>query len=90
LVWNSVDHVRDFQLETHDDGTIVKAKLDELQQRLVNQCCRIWTSVREILCNESPEGHLPQDLDEVEIVDTKDVLSYSFRAVHESRYVNLY
>lgn len=40
-----------------------------------------------MLCNDSPEGHLPDDLDEVDTVDTKDVLSYSFRAVHESRFV---
>jgi hypothetical protein len=41
-----------------------------------------------VLCNDSPEGHLPQDLDEIDVVDTKDVLSYSFRAVHESRYAS--
>jgi hypothetical protein len=43
--------------------------------------------VKDILCNDSPEGHLPQDLDEGDVIDTKDLLSYSFRAVHESRYV---
>lgn len=42
-----------------------------------------------VLCSESPEGHLPEDVDDNEAFDTKDILSYSFRAVHESRYGNV-
>jgi hypothetical protein len=30
---------------------------------------------------------LPEELEDIEGLDTKDLLSYSFRAVHESRYV---
>jgi hypothetical protein len=63
-----------------------RAHWDSLQLRIVNACARIWEVVRSILCNDSPEGHLPQDLDESDVIDTKDVLSYSFRAIHESRY----
>ncbi|KAF7544785.1 hypothetical protein G7046_g9713 [Stylonectria norvegica] len=55
-----------------------------LQDRLVTCCERVWIAVRNILCDDSPEGHLPQDLEEVDGLDTKDVLSYSFRAVHEA------
>lgn len=52
------------------------------------ECCRrIWNVVRDVLCDDSPEGHLPDDLDEMEGLDTKNLLSYSFRAVDESRYV---
>jgi hypothetical protein len=54
---------------------------------MVSSCSRIWEAVKEVLCNDSPEGHLPVDLDEDDAFDTKDVLSYSFRAVHESRFV---
>lgn len=43
--------------------------------------------MRDVLCDDSPEGHLPDDLDEMEGLDTKNLLSYSFRAVDESRYV---
>jgi len=43
--------------------------------------------VKDVLCNDSPEGHLPEDLEDVNSIDTKDVLSYSFRAIHESRSV---
>ncbi|KAI9731269.1 MAG: hypothetical protein M1818_007894 [Claussenomyces sp. TS43310] len=55
-----------------------------LQERIVVSCQRIWKVVRDVLCNDSPEGHLPSDLEELEVMDTKDVLSYSFRAIHES------
>lgn len=29
---------------------------------------------------------MPEELEDIEGLDTKDLLSYSFRAVHESRY----
>lgn len=55
---------------------------------MIRACLHIWQAVKEILCNDSPEGHLPEELDESELVDTKNVLSYSFRSIHESRYVH--
>ncbi|WYZ40214.1 hypothetical protein EsH8_IV_000555 [Colletotrichum jinshuiense] len=55
-----------------------------LQGRIVTCCQRIWAAVRDILCDDSPEGHLPQELEDLEGLDTKDLLSYSFRAIHES------
>ncbi len=58
----------------------------DLQYRMIGCCTRIWASVKGVLCNDSPEGHLPQDLDDVDALDTKDILSYSFRAIHESRF----
>ncbi|KAK2626029.1 hypothetical protein QTJ16_004291 [Diplocarpon rosae] len=81
FVWDSVDHSKDF-LDPVDLNN--SEQLGTLQQRMANCCSRIWDAVKSILCNDSPEGYLPQDLDEVSDVDTKDVLSYSFRAVHES------
>ncbi|KAF9769372.1 hypothetical protein IL306_013219 [Fusarium sp. DS 682] len=55
-----------------------------LQDTLVTCCERVWAAVRDILCDDSPEGHLPQELEEIDGLDTKDVLSYSFRSVHEA------
>ncbi|KAF5018056.1 hypothetical protein F66182_9980 [Fusarium sp. NRRL 66182] len=55
-----------------------------LQDSLVVCCERVWAAVRDILCDDSPEGHLPQELEQVDGLDTKDVLSYSFRSVHEA------
>ncbi|KAI0389979.1 hypothetical protein F5Y17DRAFT_446624 [Xylariaceae sp. FL0594] len=60
------------------------AALDEFQNRAILGCRRIWGAVRHILCDDSPEGHLPEELQQVEGLDTKDLLSYSFRAIHES------
>jgi hypothetical protein len=57
----------------------------ELQSRAVACCERAWDAVKHILCDDSPEGHLPHELEDVAGLDTKDILSYSFRAVHESR-----
>ncbi|RYP04012.1 hypothetical protein DL765_010330 [Monosporascus sp. GIB2] len=58
--------------------------LESLQDRAIACCDRIWQTVRHILCDDSPEGHLPEELEEVEGLDTKGLLSYSFRAIHES------
>ncbi|ROV99157.1 hypothetical protein VMCG_06652 [Cytospora schulzeri] len=54
------------------------------QLRIVSLCSRIWDAVSYVLCDDSPEGHLPEELEEIEGLDTKGLLSYSFRAIHES------
>lgn len=59
------------------------------QIRIANSCQRIWDIVKHVLCDDSPEGHLPQELEDMEGLNTKDVLSYSFRAIDESRLVLL-
>ncbi|KAH8890911.1 hypothetical protein GQ53DRAFT_841869 [Thozetella sp. PMI_491] len=58
--------------------------LHAFQRRVFEGCQRVWLTVRHVLCDDSPEGHLPEELEEIEGLDTKDLLSYSFRAVHES------
>lgn len=58
--------------------------LFEIQGRIVKLCSRIWDAVSYVLCDDSPEGHLPEELEEIEGLDTKGLLSYSFRAIHES------
>lgn len=83
-MWEAIDFERDFRQASSEDVDF-RIQLNNLQIRIIESCYRIWEAVREVLCNDSPEGHLPQDLDEVDDIDTKDVLSYSFRAIHESR-----
>ncbi|PHH76949.1 hypothetical protein CDD80_1077 [Ophiocordyceps camponoti-rufipedis] len=71
---------------------VVQTKLPEsrladvtaLQSDVVSLCERLWTAVRDVLCFDSPEGHLPQDLEEIEGLETKSLLSFSFRAVNEA------
>ncbi|KAH7631737.1 hypothetical protein SMAC4_06453 [Sordaria macrospora] len=58
--------------------------IHQLYQRVFDCAKRIWLAVRHVLCDDSPEGHLPEEMEEIEGLDTKDLLSYSFRAVHES------
>ncbi|KAK4650207.1 hypothetical protein QC762_705330 [Podospora pseudocomata] len=58
--------------------------LRQLQERIFGGAQRIWLAVKHVLCDDSPEGHLPEEMEDIEGLDTKDLLSYSFRAVHES------
>lgn len=79
LVWESIDNESTFLGE----DAVIWLKL---QLRMRSCCLRIWEVTKEVLCDDAPEGHVLDDADETEI-DTKDVLSYSFRAIHESRYL---
>ncbi|KAK4106469.1 hypothetical protein N658DRAFT_512297 [Parathielavia hyrcaniae] len=58
--------------------------LNHLQRRIFFCARQIWLTVKHVLCDDSPEGHLPEELEDIDGLDTKDLLSYSFRAVHES------
>ncbi|KAB5570246.1 putative death-receptor fusion protein-domain-containing protein [Coniochaeta sp. 2T2.1] len=67
--------------DTKDDDPDPFSKL---QRRIVKCCGNAWMIVRHVLCDDSPEGHLPEEMEDIEGLDTKDLLSYSFRAIHES------
>ena len=84
-MWSVVDHLNDFRGYSSQDGYDILEKFGILQDRMISCCSRIWNAVMNVLCNDSPEGHLPEDIDDIDSIDTKDVLSYSFRAIHESR-----
>ncbi|KAK5664241.1 hypothetical protein OQA88_458 [Cercophora sp. LCS_1] len=60
------------------------ARLHDVYRQAFDYSHRIWVAVKHVLCDDSPEGHLPEEMEEIEGLDTKDLLSYSFRAVHES------
>ncbi|KAF1812658.1 hypothetical protein P152DRAFT_482135 [Eremomyces bilateralis CBS 781.70] len=49
---------------------------------IVDALERICSSVSDVVCNDAPEGHLPDSVEES--LDTKDVLSFSWRAIKES------
>jgi hypothetical protein len=46
----------------------------------------LWSCVKNTLCADAPEGHVPEDLEEEMSLDTKEILSYSWRALKEARY----
>lgn len=54
------------------------------QTRIMDLCTRVWDAVSYVLCDDSPEGNLPEELENIQGLDTKGLLSYSFRAIHES------
>ena len=58
----------------------------KIHASLITLLSRVWDCVRPILCNDAPEGHIPEDLDPESDIDTKDILSYSWRALKEARY----
>lgn len=53
--------------------------------RIVSICDRIWDEVKPVLCVDSPEGHTDEPVEDLN-VGPKDILSYSWRALRESRY----
>jgi hypothetical protein len=50
------------------------------------ECLRmVWNCVKDVLCNDAPEGHMPEELEGEQDITTKDILSYSWRALKEAR-----
>lgn len=45
-----------------------------------------WDTVQHILCADAPEGLVPEDMDDDSSLDTKEILSYSWRGLKEARY----
>ncbi|OKL63320.1 hypothetical protein UA08_01801 [Talaromyces atroroseus] len=54
-----------------------------VHDRIIAVCERTWTSVKPVLCVDSPEGHTDELLDDF-MVGPKDLLSYSWRALKDS------
>ncbi|WPH02770.1 Hypothetical protein R9X50_00563800 [Acrodontium crateriforme] len=56
----------------------------EVKSRLSKCLHDIWTVVHPVLCDDAPEGYLPEGLEESVGVSTKDTLSYCWRALKEA------
>jgi hypothetical protein len=57
---------------------------ENMPSRLINCLRRVWETVKPVLCNDAPEGYVPEDAEDVQDVTTKDTLSYCWRALKES------
>ena len=57
---------------------------DNLPSRLAGCLHKVWQTVKPILCNDAPEGYMPDNSEEISDVSTKDTLSYCWRALKES------
>lgn len=55
-----------------------------VHDRIVWICDKVWQEVKPVLCIDSPEGHSDEPLEDLS-VGPKDILSYSWRALRESR-----
>ncbi|KAL8686368.1 MAG: hypothetical protein Q9218_007155 [Villophora microphyllina] len=53
--------------------------------RLLRIALSVWEAVKDILCADAPEGYEVESQDD-EVVGTKDMLSFCWRALKESRY----
>jgi len=59
-------------------------KFEKLLSRLELTLLHTWRSVRHLLCNDAPEGYMPEDMEEDASLTTRDVLSYAWRGLKES------
>jgi hypothetical protein len=57
----------------------------KLHDEILNSIELLWSCVTDTLCADAPEGHLPEELEEETNLDTKEVLSYSWRGLKEAR-----
>ena len=71
----------------------IDVSLDEwkgFDRRLSSICSGIWEVVQDVLCFDAPEGHdVSEDDFNEQDVGTKDVLSFCWRALKESRSTEL-
>ena len=58
--------------------------VDSIISRIYHLIMRAWQVVRDILCNDAPEGFMPEEVEYDSCTDTKDVLSYAWRSLKES------
>ena len=58
---------------------------ESVHSRIVSISDKIWNEVKPVLCVDSPEGHTDEPTEDL-MVGPKDILSYSWRALRESRY----
>lgn len=68
-----------------------KAAAEQITDKLITILCHIsqdiWQVVKSTLCNDAPEGFLPEDMvndESIGDLDTKNVLSYCWRALKEA------
>ena len=65
-------------------------KWEVLDRRIFSICSGVWEVVQHVLCFDAPEGHeIGEDDFNEQDIGTKDVLSFCWRALKESRSVEM-
>lgn len=59
-------------------------ELKAIHNKLFEDCQATWNIVQSILSADAPEGHVPEDMEEEVSLDTKEILSYSWRGLKEA------
>lgn len=57
----------------------------QLHKDIVSSIESLWACVYHVLCADAPEGHVPDELEDEASLDTKEILSYSWRGLKEAR-----
>lgn len=57
-----------------------------IHDELLHSFEALWSCVQDSLCADAPEGHVPDEMEEEMSLDTKEILSYSWRGLKEARY----
>ncbi|KAF7567911.1 DUF2428 multi-domain protein [Pyrenophora tritici-repentis] len=60
------------------------AKWKQLHGEVVVGIESLWSCVYHVLCADAPEGHVPDELEDEGSLDTKEILSYSWRGLKEA------
>lgn len=74
-----------FYSQISDQSSTNYKEWESVHARIVSICDKIWNEVNPVLCIDSPEGHTDEPTEDLS-VGPKDILSYSWRALRESRY----
>ena len=60
-----------------------------MSEQTTSYCSYVWEAVKEVLCFDAPEGHESGEADDRDLdIGAKDTLSFSWRALKESRYTS--
>ena len=96
LFWNSStdcgEHGRyivsrpDFAVSLARHSGTDQTKWKILNDKLLEDCEKVWRIVKDVLCFDSPEGHALDDPKDGLNVDVKNTLSFSWRALKEARF----
>ncbi|KAJ4369525.1 hypothetical protein N0V86_009360 [Didymella sp. IMI 355093] len=56
----------------------------DAHHELITSFESLWSIVYNVLCADAPEGNVPDEVDEAANLDTREVLSYSWRGLKEA------
>lgn len=74
-----------FYLTIAKEPTEAQQAWIEAHNELITSFESLWSIVYNVLCADAPEGNVPDEVDEAANLDTREVLSYSWRGLKEAR-----